>query len=107
MMACGTGFPYTNLLDAPFPLGFPPRKFRYWQIGIVVFILGNLANFASFGMQGNDGYTKDLHAIYGILPVCSVGFAAQSLLAALGSVQFVSNVIFAYFVLKEKVREGS
>ena len=30
-------------------------------------------------------------------------FAAQSLLAALGSVQFVSNVFFAYFVLHEKV----
>lgn len=31
------------------------------------------------------------------------GFAAQSLLAALGSIQFVSNVFFAWFVLKEKV----
>ena len=33
----------------------------------------------------------------------SFGFAAQSLLAALGSVQFVSNMIFASLVLKEKV----
>ena len=33
-------------------------------------------------------------------------FAAQSLLAALGSVQFVSNVFFAYFVLHEKVSIG-
>ena len=33
-------------------------------------------------------------------------FAAQSLLAALGSVQFVSNVFFAYFVLQEKVSIG-
>jgi hypothetical protein len=32
------------------------------------------------------------------------GYAAQSLLAALGSVQFVSNVFFASLVLKEKVR---
>ncbi len=31
------------------------------------------------------------------------GYAAQSLLAALGSVQFVSNVFFASFVLKEQV----
>ena len=31
------------------------------------------------------------------------GFAAQSLLAALGSVQFVSNVFFAWFVLHERV----
>lgn len=36
-------------------------------------------------------------------PHCSVGYAAQSLLAALGSVQFVSNVIFASVFLKEKV----
>ena len=35
------------------------------------------------------------------------GFAAQSLLAALGSVQFVSNVFFASFVLKEKVMPTS
>ena len=34
------------------------------------------------------------------------GFAAQSLLAALGSIQFVSNVIFASMVLHEKVWEG-
>ena len=33
----------------------------------------------------------------------SFGFAAQSLLAALGSVQFVSNVVFARFVLGERV----
>ena len=32
------------------------------------------------------------------------GFAAQSLLAALGSIQFVSNVFFASTVLGEKVR---
>ena len=34
----------------------------------------------------------------------SAGFAAQSLLAALGSIQFVSNVFFASAVLGEKVR---
>ncbi|KAG1678007.1 hypothetical protein FOA52_000802 [Chlamydomonas sp. UWO 241] len=54
-------------------------KFRKWQIGIVVFVVGNILNFASFG------------------------FAAQSLLAALGSVQFVSNVVFASLILGEKV----
>ena len=31
------------------------------------------------------------------------GFAAQSLLAALGSVQFVTNVIFAHYLLHERV----
>ena len=35
---------------------------------------------------------------------CRAGFAAQSILAALGSVQFVSNVLFAWLVLQEKVR---
>ena len=36
--------------------------------------------------------------------VCiNAGFAAQSLLAALGSIQFVSNVVFAWFVLHERV----
>eukprot|EP00955_Chlamydomonas_euryale_P039037 351281-Chlamydomonas_euryale.AAC.12 len=53
-------------------------KFRAWQIGMAVFIIGNVLNFASFA------------------------FAAQSLLAALGSVQFVANVVFASLVLKEK-----
>ncbi|GMH45330.1 hypothetical protein BSKO_13287 [Bryopsis sp. KO-2023] len=58
------------------------RKFREWQIGVFLFIVGNVANFISFG------------------------YAAQSLLAALGSVQFISNVLFASLVLKEKVTKG-
>lgn len=37
---------------------------------------------------------------------CTAGYAAQSLLAAIGCVQFVSNVVFAALVLKEKVRPG-
>ncbi len=40
---------------------------------------------------------------YLLVVACRAGFAAQSLLAALGSIQFVSNVIFAYFVLHEQV----
>lgn len=44
---------------------------------MIVFVVANIANFASFA------------------------FAAQSLLAALGSIQFVSNVLFARFVNKE------
>lgn len=31
------------------------------------------------------------------------GYAAQSILAAIGCIQFVSNVVFAALVLKEKV----
>ncbi|XP_054801295.1 probable magnesium transporter NIPA8 [Prosopis cineraria] len=63
--------------------GSPPLKpiilHGSWHAGIVFFILGNCLNFISFG------------------------YAAQSLLAALGSVQFVSNIAFAYFVLKKMV----
>ncbi|KAF2322998.1 hypothetical protein GH714_032688 [Hevea brasiliensis] len=50
-----------------------------WRVGILFFFLGNCLNFISFG------------------------YAAQSLLAALGSVQFVSNIAFAYFVLNKLV----
>lgn len=53
--------------------------FQSWRVGIIFFALGNCLNFISFG------------------------YAAQSLLAALGSVQFVSNIAFAYFVLSKTV----
>ncbi|CAJ1953429.1 unnamed protein product [Sphenostylis stenocarpa] len=57
----------------------PIIYFQSWRIGIIFFFLGNCLNFISFG------------------------YAAQSLLAALGSVQFVSNIAFAYFVLNKMV----
>lgn len=57
----------------------PIIHFQSWRVGMLIFALGNCLNFISFG------------------------YAAQSLLAALGSVQFISNVAFAYFVLEEKV----
>ncbi|KAI9083984.1 hypothetical protein K1719_033980 [Acacia pycnantha] len=57
----------------------PIIYFQSWRVGIVFFFLGNCLNFISFG------------------------YAAQSLLAALGSVQFVSNIAFAYFVLNKMV----
>mmetsp|Transcript_10913 Transcript_10913/g.11332 ORF Transcript_10913/g.11332 Transcript_10913/m.11332 type:complete len:497 (-) Transcript_10913:237-1727(-) len=57
------------------------RKFftstNIWKIGMSIFVIGSLINFASFA------------------------FAAQSLLAALGTVQFISNVFFAKFILGE------
>lgn len=57
-----------------------PKKSRNWRvIGQVIFVLGNLFTFASFG------------------------FGAQSLIASLESVQFVSNVFFVHFVHKEPV----
>ena len=50
---------------------------RIWLSAMIVFVIANIANFASFA------------------------FAAQSLLAALGSIQFVSNVVFSKVVNKE------
>ncbi|GAB4847390.1 hypothetical protein Ancab_026448 [Ancistrocladus abbreviatus] len=57
----------------------PIIHFQTWRVGILFFAFGNCLNFVSFG------------------------YAAQSLLAALGSVQFVSNIAFAYFVLNKRV----
>jgi len=53
--------------------------FQTWRIGILFFAAGNCLNFMSFA------------------------YAAQSLLAALGSIQFVSNIAFAYFVLNKTI----
>ncbi|PHT57125.1 putative magnesium transporter NIPA8 [Capsicum baccatum] len=57
----------------------PIIYFQKWRVGILFFAIGNCLNFISFG------------------------YAAQSLLAALGSIQFVSNIAFAYFVLNKTV----
>ncbi|XP_073006991.1 probable magnesium transporter NIPA8 isoform X2 [Typha latifolia] len=57
----------------------PIIHFQTWRVGILFFALGNCLNFISFA------------------------YAAQSLLAALGSIQFVSNIAFAYFVLSKTV----
>ncbi len=57
-------------------------RFRYAQtrcVGGVLFVLGSLTNFVSFGL------------------------AAQSLLASLGGVQFVANCVFGKFILDETV----
>ena len=52
---------------------------KTWVMGFTTFFLGNALNFLSFS------------------------YAAQSLLASLGSVQFITNVIFARVVLKEEL----
>ncbi|KAK4346144.1 hypothetical protein RND71_032483 [Anisodus tanguticus] len=57
----------------------PIIYFPTWRVGFLFFAIGNCLNFISFG------------------------YAAQSLLAALGSIQFVSNIAFAYFVLNKTV----
>lgn len=50
-----------------------------WKIGTVIFVSGSLLNFASYG------------------------FAAQSLLACLEAIQFVTNLAFGKFMLGTKV----
>ena len=50
-----------------------------WKLGCLILVIGSLCTFASFA------------------------FAPQSMLAALGSAQFVSNVFFARFVLGETI----
>ena len=51
----------------------------YWRLGALLFAIGSSVNFVSLGM------------------------AAQSLLAILGGVQFVSNIFFGRVILHEKV----
>lgn len=82
------------------------RAYKAWQLGVALFIVGNMLNFLSFGPFSLN--RKGRHAVFcgqntSSLAVPAAGFAAQSLLAALGSVQFVSNVFFASLVLGEKV----
>ncbi len=50
-----------------------------WVVGTVIFVTGSLLNFASYA------------------------FAAQSMLASLESIQFVTNLIFGKFMLKANV----
>ncbi|KAL0033460.1 hypothetical protein WJX77_010531 [Trebouxia sp. C0004] len=54
-------------------------RFWQWQTGMLMFVVGNIANFVARA------------------------FASQSLLTGLGSVQFISNLVFVVLVLREKV----
>ncbi|KAJ8605506.1 hypothetical protein CTAYLR_000036 [Chrysophaeum taylorii] len=56
-----------------------PFESRVWRVGTVIFVCGALLNFASYA------------------------FAAQSMLASLEAVQFVTNIIFSKFMLKKTI----
>ena len=56
---------------------------RVWLTGVSLFTIGNVFNFMAFN------------------------YAAQSLLAALGSIQFVSNVLFTRFLLNQNLTTRS
>eukprot|EP00756_Hemistasia_phaeocysticola_P008380 Hpha_TRINITY_DN14605_c0_g1::TRINITY_DN14605_c0_g1_i1::g.48557::m.48557 len=54
------------------------KSLMIWRVGVTLFVIGNIMNFGSFAL------------------------AAQSLLAALGCIQFVTNVIFARYINGEQ-----
>ena len=57
----------------------PPVRSVYWYLGFTLFFVGNVSNFIS------------------------MGFTAQSLLAGLGSIQFITNVLCSALILKHPV----
>ena len=57
----------------------PPTRSLYWYLGFTLFFIGNVSNFIS------------------------MGFTAQSLLAGLGSIQFITNVLCSSLILKHPV----
>ncbi len=83
------------------------RKVRAWQLGVALFAFGNVMNFGSFGAvpsatQRMPRIGQGPAEIWNVRRCCAA-FAAQSLLAALGSVQFLANVAFGRLILKEPV----
>lgn len=56
-----------------------PRNSKYWVLGTVIFVLGGLTNFASYG------------------------FAPQTTLASLESIQFVTNLFFNKYLLDQEI----
>ncbi|KAG5534625.1 hypothetical protein RHGRI_022671 [Rhododendron griersonianum] len=103
----------------------PIIHFQTWRVGILFFAVGNCLNFVSFGYAAQVS-TKKMKTIFILCfhyttSTCFAGYnyrqsqflslsltmfyllLLQSLLAALGSVQFVSNIAFAYFVLSKTV----
>lgn len=57
----------------------PPFQNRYWVTGMILFISGNIMNFLSFG------------------------YAALTLLAGLSSIQFLTNILFSWFFLGDRI----
>ena len=86
----------------------PDRLYKEWQAGAALFAIGNILNFISFGERGLTKMYEEFLTLSGIVRrgCACAGFAAQSLLAALGSIQFVTNVIFAKYLLHERVRSA-
>ena len=95
------------------------RRFWQWQAGMLMFVVGNIANFVARGQAKAFSATMVVNKSVQVPAVhnaplcidadmticvsCCAAFASQSLLTGLGSVQFVSNLLFVVLVLKEKV----
>ena len=68
--------PASSTSTVPYP---PKTASVYWYVGFTLFFVGNVSNFVS------------------------MGFTAQSLLAGLGSIQFITNVLCSSIILKHPV----
>ena len=95
------------------------RRFWQWQTGMLMFVVGNVANFAARGQAKAASETMVVNRSVQVPAVhnaplfidadmttcvsCCAAFASQSLLTGLGSVQFISNLVFVVLVLREKV----
>mmetsp|Transcript_1232 Transcript_1232/g.2743 ORF Transcript_1232/g.2743 Transcript_1232/m.2743 type:complete len:401 (+) Transcript_1232:80-1282(+) len=73
------GSVFINLGENVVRMSHTRNKRSLWVLGISVFLVGNLFNFVALNL------------------------AAQSLLEGLGAVQFLSNLLFAYWVLGEQL----
>ena len=108
-------------------LQFPGKK--WFLFGMSIFAVGNVLNFASFGeRRTGSAHRRSGRLLPGLCkralagaeaqpgrtavapsvarpphPPRTAGFAAQSLLAALGVVQFLSNMVFARFLNNEAI----
>ncbi|MCD9643793.1 hypothetical protein HAX54_031492 [Datura stramonium] len=81
----------------------PIIYFQTWRVGILFFAIGNCLNFISFGYAAQQCLPFLMMCIFVFCLIILVFPLWQSLLAALGSIQFVSNIAFAYFVLNKTV----
>ena len=95
------------------------RRFWQWQTGMLMFVVGNIANFVARGQAEATSETILVNESVQVPAVhnaplcidadmmtcvsCCAAFASQSLLTGLGSVQFISNLVFVVLVLREKV----
>ena len=68
-----------NALQASEAVRLKPTSSKAWKLGMTVFIIGSLINFAAFT------------------------FASASILVPLEAVQFVTNVVYARFINKQTI----